>query len=274
MKIIKGLLIALIAGSGLSSGTAHAATIVLFTADTDNTGGTNPIGVPANNNPNIPSISSGVTLNPGTALFNGEATGPLNGITYGPGAFSGNTGGTTGFVNSSYTFSTGGTYNLVWEVANVRDTAFSSALGIDNVTLNGSSLYDFESGISSDFTVLGTAGTSGAVSNLAPTEGSSFAFLDTTGNYRPIYDTVNGTNGSRLISSAFSVNAGDVLSLDIAFLSNDGASFPDYGIATVTNDPIPDPTLVPEPSHALTPLALGAFGAGWMLKRKLRQKQA
>ena len=269
MKMLQGLLIALIAGLGLSPGAAHAVSITLFTADVDDTQGENPIGVPADSNPNIPSISPGVTLGPGSAPLDGVATGPLNGITYGPGAFGGNTGGSTGFVTSSFTFDVADTYQLVWEVADVSDTSTTSAFAIDNVTLNGSELYNFESGIPGGFTVRGTVGTSGAVTNLAPTQGNSFAFLDTTGNAIPAFDTVTGTEASRLISSPFTVRSGDVLSVDLAFLTQDGDAFQDYAIAAVTNDPVPDP--VPEP---LTILGSGmALGFGALMKRQHSRKR-
>lgn len=274
MRVMQGILVALIAGLGLSSGAANAVTFTLFTADVDSTGGANPIGAPADSNENLPPISPGVTLTPGVAPLDGVATGPLNGITYGPSAFSGNTGGTTGFVNSSFIFPVAGTFRLVWEVSDEGNRSFDSALAIDNVVLNGSSLSSFESGIPAAFTTRGTVATSGAVPNLAPTEGDSFAFLDTTGLFPSIFDTVDTTSGSRLISSAFDVGVGDVLTMDLAFLTNDGASFQDFGIAAVTNDVIPDPQPIPEPSSVLGTLAFGALGAGWMLKRKRQQKVA
>jgi len=59
----------------------------------------------------------------------GVATGPLNGFTLGPGAFNSSTGGTTGFVNVSYTVGPGDVgVSLFLEVANVGDTAFQSAV--------------------------------------------------------------------------------------------------------------------------------------------------
>lgn len=270
-EIMKALLIALLTGLGLSSGRVHAATIVLFTADTDSTTAENPLGVPADDNPNLPTISPGVNLTPNSTPLDGVATGPLNGITYGPGAYLGSTGGTTGFVASSYTFSEGGTYQLVWEVSDVRDLGVESAFAFDNVTLNGSSLYGFELGIPTDFTVRGTAATSEAVVNLAPTEGNSFAFIDTIGNSPAIYNPT-GTGGSRLISSAFNVVAGDVLAMDLAFLTNDGSSYPDYAIATVTNEAIPDPEPIPEPSTVLGSILL--LGCGALMKsQSLRKRQ-
>ena len=50
-------------------------------------------------NPVIPSIDPGVTLNPDPAFLDGNITGPLNGVTYGPFGFGGNAGGNTGWVS-------------------------------------------------------------------------------------------------------------------------------------------------------------------------------
>jgi hypothetical protein len=219
-----------------------SADVVLYTASTDNSGlGTDP-SVPAVNNPYLPPISPGVTISPNPAFLDGNPVGPINGITYGPFAFGANVGGTTGFVNVSYVIPTSGTFDLVWETSDVIDHSRPSALAIDNVRLNGTLLYGFDSGIPAGFTSLGSVGTSGAVPDLAPTQGTAFAYLDTTGNVPPIYDTVDGTFGSRLISSQFTAAAGTTLSMDLAFLTNDGGPFHDYGIAVL------QPVAVPEPN--------------------------
>ena len=79
----------------------------------------------------------------------------------------------------------------------------------------------------------------------SPTEGSSFAYLDIKKNgVSPIYDTVDGFVASRLYSTVFTLSAGDTLSLDLAFMTNDGAPFYDYGIAALVS--------VPEPSSLVT----------------------
>lgn len=70
-------------------------------------------------------------------------------------------------------------------------------------------------------------GTSGAVPNLAPTEGLAFGFLDTTGS-TPI---PGGTAGSLLLLPAFALADGDVLLLDLNFLTNDGNGFNDFAVA-------------------------------------------
>src|SRR5262249_42959169 len=79
--------------------------------------------------------------------------------------------------------------------------------------------------------------TSGAITGLSPTEGSSFAWMDTTGDVPPIFDTVDGTFGSRLSSDVFPVTAGTTLTLDAAFLTTDGGPFYDYGIIALVQVP-------------------------------------
>ena len=97
---------------------SHAlAGTVLFTASTDNTGGAFPVSVPGTNNVNIPTIDPGVTLTPNPVLLDGNITGPLKGVTYGPFGFGANGGGNTGWVSISDTVSATGLYQLIWEVA-------------------------------------------------------------------------------------------------------------------------------------------------------------
>ena len=233
---------------------SHAlADTVLFTASTDNTGGAFPVSVPGTNNVNIPTIDPGVTFTPNPALLDGNITGPLNGVTYGPFGFGANGGGNTGWVSISDTVSMTGLYQLIWEAAGA-DPKIGSALVIDNIRVNGNLLFGFESGIPGGFSPLGTVGTSGPLTvtdalgnplpNFDPTEGSKFAFLDISGGITPIYDTVDPYLGSRLYSSLFNLTAGDTLTLDMAFMTNEGAPFFDYGIASLN--------FVPEPSGLLT----------------------
>ncbi len=248
------LLLAVAVSLGLLAGGVVRADVVLYTASTDNSGlGTDP-SVPAFNNPYLPPIDPGVTITPNPAFLDGNLVGPINGITYGPFAFGGNVGGTTGFVHVVYTIPVSGSYALTWEVSDVIDHSRPSALAVDNVRLDNTLLFNgFDSGIPAGFTQLGVTGTSGAVTDLAPTQGTAFAFLDTTGNAPAVYDTVDGTFGSRLISTGFAATAGTVLSLDVAFLTNDGGPFHDYGIAVLSS--------VPEPGTlALAAVALASTG--------------
>jgi hypothetical protein len=230
------------------------------------------------------SVSPGVVLSPGTATIGGVATGPLNGLVYGPVGYNGAPGGTTGFVTSTFVIpSSSSSYQLVWEVSNVGDESFPSALAIDNVRISsgGSTtvLFGFEAGIPGAFTsVAGSvSGASPAITNLSPAEGAFFAFIDTTGSY----DTAMGVNGSRLISSVFSATAGDVLAIDTAFLTKDSTtSYGDYGFVALSTDGGVTPSTVlftavapvPEPSTWMLcagGLACTAYGA---FRRRKRQQ--
>jgi hypothetical protein len=240
--------------------------VVLYTASTDNSGGVDPVSVPNNNNPYIPSIDPSVTISPAQGgLLDGNTVGPLNGTTYGPGGWIDDTGGTTGFVNVSYTIATSGTFQLVWEVANTLVNSGSSALATDNVLLDGNSLFNFPmtgglGALPTGLTGAGTYGTSGAITDLAPSGGdSTFAWIDTTGGLTPMYDTVDGNSASRLISTTFSATAGMVLSLDAAFLTNDGGPFDDYGIVVLVS--------VPEPSGLVLLLTGAVIGSGGLAAR-------
>lgn len=258
---------------------AVAGLTILFTASTDYTLATpNPDGSygyaypndPANQNPSIPAISAGVTLSQASGGFDGNSVGPLpDGSTYGPFGFNGNAGGSTGWVTTTFVLTTSGTYQLIWEVANTINCAVSDALVTDNVTINGSSIFTFSNGgvgaLPSGFVGVGNYGTSGAVTDLAPSGGSNaFAYTDVqpppaSTNVAPIFDTVDGYSASRIYSATFSANAGDTLTLDTAFLTSDGSPYDDYGIVALQS--------VPEPSSVVM-AAIGMLGmVGYVLRR-------
>jgi len=249
------------------------ADVILFTATTDNTGGAFPVSVPGTNNPNIPPVDPGVVLSPKSALLDGNSTGPLDGVTYGPFGFGANGGGNTGWVDSEYTVATSGRYRLTWEVAGA-DPKIGSALAIDNVRVSGKLLFGFDSGIPGGFVAQGSVGASGALSvttaggsplpDFGPTEGSSFAYLDIKKNgVSPIFDTVDGFVASRLESSVFMLSAGDKFTMNLAFMTNDGAPFFDYGIAALVS--------VPEPSSlVMAMLALVVLGTWKLVKGGFR----
>ena len=257
------MLIALLWLSNISQ--ASAGEVILFAASTDNTGGVNPISVPNNNNPYIPSIDPTAALNPNPALLDGNAVGPLNGITYGPFGWINDTGGTTGFVTSSYTLASGGDFRLIFEVSNTIDCTGQSALATDNILLNGNPLFNFQPGglgfLPTGLTGHGTFGTSGGITGLAPSGGNAaFAWLDSTGGQTPIFDTVDGFSASQLYSVSFSAAAGSTLSLDAAFMTSDGGPFDDYGIIALQS--------VPEPS-SLVLLSIAVIGlAGWAARKR------
>ena len=268
-RLMAGALAALLCVASVPA----SADVVLFTATTDNSFGIDPVSVPGTNNVNIPLIDPSVSLSPSSALLDGNVTGPLNGVTYGPFGFGGNGAGNTGWVESNYTVATSGFYRLIWEVAGA-DFKIGSALTIDNVRVNGGMLFGFESGIPGGFLSAGSLGTSGALTvttadgsplpDFRPTEGSSFAYLDIKNNgVAPIYDTVDGFVASRLYSTVFNLSAGDTISLDEAFMTNDGAPFYDYGIAVLVS--------VPEPSSLVSlTIGLGVLGTLFCVRARFQ----
>jgi hypothetical protein len=257
-----------------------AAGTVLFTASTDFTGGFNTIA-PNSNNQYIPPISPGVTLSPGPAYLDNQNVGPLDGISYGP-SYSqvpGTTTGTTGWVTSTYTIPTCGEYQLIWEVANVINCAGQDALATGNIRLNGQALFSFGGGLPAGFTGLGSYGTSGGVPGLSPTESDgAFAWMDVqppphATNIAPLFDPLyttglgDGYSASRLDSPRFAACTGDILQVDLAFVTNDGGNCADYGIVALQG------LSVPEPSSVI----LGVLGAiavgGCVLRRRVASRR-
>jgi hypothetical protein len=265
--------VALAAAVWLQAAGARAGNVaILFTASTDYTGGVNPISAPndpTQQNPYLPALSPGVSLSPNPALLDGNLVGPLpDGSTYGPFGYNGNTGGTTGFVTTTYTIPTSGVFQLVWEVANVINCAGNDALATDNIRLNGTEITQFQPGgnLPAGFSGLGSYGTSGAVTGLAPSGGDpAFAWMDvsytaSTG-IAPIFDTVDGYSASRLYSATFTATAGSILSLDVAFMTSDGSPYNDYGVVALVS--------VPEPSSlTMTLMAVTISLAGRALFRR------
>jgi hypothetical protein len=256
-QFFTAVLLASSLGRGLLAGE-----IILFTASTDFTlnnpsGGYSFPNDPVNQNPNLPQISAGVTLAPATGGLSNTTVGPLpDGTTYGPLGFNQNAGGTTSWVTTSYTFASAGHFRLIWEVAELVGAQGGDALATDNVSLDGNKLVQFQPGgmLPGGYTGLGNAGTSAGVPGL-PTSGGDpgFAWIDVQPNMStgipPLFDTSgNVASASRLFSATFDARAGDVLSLDVAFLTNDGSPFSDYGAVAMQS--------VPEPSA----LILGGLG--------------
>ena len=112
-----------------------ASNAVVATLANGNTTGATSQAVPALGGP-APGITAGVALS-GTIprFFDGIATGPLGGVTFGPSKFGGGNGGSTGWITSTFTIPTTGTYKLLFVVMDFGNRNFPSALAIDNIAV-------------------------------------------------------------------------------------------------------------------------------------------
>ncbi len=277
-SFLLGALTLLVAGGRRE---AAADSIILFTASTDYTGnipnadgsfGYSYPNDPVNQNPNLPGISSGVTFSQATGGLSDTMVGPLpDGTTYGPFGFNQNAAGTTVWVTTSYTFMAAGNFRIAWEVANVFGTQGGDALATDNITLNGNKIVQFQpgGGLPMGYFGQGNVGTSAGVTGL-PTSGGDpgFAYLDvqpgSTTGVAPIFDTSGDVySASRLLSPMITVKKGDILTLDVAFITDSGSPYNDYGAVALFS--------VPEPSSmVLAALGfLGAAGAVIARRRKI-----
>ncbi len=258
---------------------ADAGDIILFTASTDYTGNIPDGGYsfpndPVNQNPNLPAISNGVTLWPAWGGLSNTLIGPLpDGTTYGPGGFIPNAGGTTGWVTTCYTFASSGQFRLVWEVAEVSGAQGGDALATDNITLNGNKIAQFQPGgmLPTGYSGTGSSGTSSGVPGL-PTSGNDpgFAWMDVQPNVSTAISAIFDMSGdvysaSQLFSATINVNLGDMLCVDVAFMTNDGTPFSDYGIVALQS--------VPEPS-SLVLAVLGLLGTTGLAVRRRRQRKS
>jgi hypothetical protein len=162
-----------------------------------------------------------------------------------------------------------GSYQLIWEVANVFGAQGGDALATDNITLNGNKIVQFQPGntLPSGYSGQGNFGTSAGVTGL-PTSGGDpgFAWMDVSNSsstgVTPIFDTSGDVySASQLYSATIKVNAGDMLCLDVAFMTSDGSPYNDYGVVALQS--------VPEPSSLIL-VTMGLFGAAGMaaLRRK------
>jgi hypothetical protein len=88
--------------------------------------------------------------------------------------------------------------------------------------------------------------------------------MDLFGKVAPIFDS-NATNdgflGSRLYSSLFNLNANDTLTMDMAFMTNEGAPFFDYGLAALVS--VPEPMSLVLLSVGLLSLGGSAYAGRW-----------
>ena len=151
------------------------------------------------------------------------------------------------------------TYQLIWEVANTINCAARCRYG-QRCHQRKLDLYLYarwSRRIALGLQWAGELRSFGAVNDLAPSGGSgAFAYMDvqpppSSTNVAPIFDTVDGYSASRIYSATFSANAGDMLTLDAAFLTSDGSPYDDYGLVA--------PQSVPEPS-SLVMAVIGTLG--------------
>jgi hypothetical protein len=224
----------------------------------------------------------GLVLGAGTAIpssdpLTGQAV-TLNGTSYGNVAkFGGGNGGPTGWIHVSYSVPEGtptGNYTLQFEVSHAGDSNIPSALAIDHiVSPHFSESFEDDGVLPSNWTLsVGASGFSGptggassSVANLAPTDGSYFAWItngcqanggagnpdgcnNTLGSVSTAYGSLyqgpgtnglppgqglgNATVGTTLKSPTFTLAAGDTISFDVNFLTADGTyDFSDFATA-------------------------------------------
>jgi hypothetical protein len=255
-----------VASTGQATGSSP---ITLFDANTTcaSCQAVQPVGL-------VPGVGAETPAPP--AFFSGLPV-TLGGITYGATSkFGGGNGGFTGWIHVSYTVPAGtptGNFILQFETSNAGDTSLPSALAIDNIVSPGLT-ESFENGIPATWTLSGgaagfpgaTGGTSPTITNLAPTNGSQFAWItngcsdvcNTLGSVPTSYGSLYqgpGTNGlpvgqglgssvsgTTLQSPTFALAAGNTISFDVNFGTNDGTfNFPDWAAAQL----IPTQTGVP-----------------------------
>jgi hypothetical protein len=91
----------------------------------------------------------------------------------------------------------------------------------------------FDGGIPAGWTTVGNAGTLGAngVVTLAPSGGSQYGWVSTSGGVNGNHLSIGGTDGSTLTSSLFSASAGDALAFQFNYVTSDGAGYADYAWA-------------------------------------------
>ena len=105
------------------------------------------------------------------------------------------------------------------------------AVGTVTVTVKSNSgplryAESFENGLPQGWTLAGRGGTNSSVTNLAPTDGGKFGYIDTQGSVSTA--KYGGTAGSTLLSAPIALDDGSVLSMDLNFLTNDGGGFHDF----------------------------------------------
>lgn len=260
------------------------------------------LNLPAN--ANITPINPGVTLSPASVgSFINFNVGPINGITYSTAnAFVGNSGGVSPWINIHFDFNasglSAGNYSLAFIVSNLMDTGVPSGLAIDGITSNTNVIVEgFESisnptplGLPAGWVIHGGGNRgliSGAVNGFSAAVGTQFAFIDTgdsSGTGTISMNPLGGTTGTILKSPEFNLTTGSTLDLRVAFFSNDGSPFYDFGLvqlfasgqSPITNVPAATlftavaPTAVPEPVGVALGLGVAALVAASRTRRSRR----
>ena len=91
----------------------------------------------------------------------------------------------------------------------------------------------FDLGVPASWACTGSCGASAAngVVTMAPTGGSQYGWVSTSGGMNGVGLGIGGTNGSLLRSTLFSAGAGDALNFYFNYVSSDGAGYADYAWA-------------------------------------------
>jgi hypothetical protein len=112
------------------------------------------------------------------------------------------------------------------------------AAGALALMASGASAQQFSGGMPAGWACTGTCGTLGAngVVTLAPGGGTQYGYVSTAGgvvgtSLAGVGGTGTATDGSKLMSSAFGVGAGDILRFNFDYVTSDGAGFADYAWA-------------------------------------------
>ncbi|MBZ8179341.1 DUF4114 domain-containing protein [Oscillatoria salina] len=160
----------------------------------------------------------------------------------------------TNYGTFSYEFTTAGTFTVGIAVVDTGNQAVDSALLIDNLRLESAQVFGFETGDFTDWQVIGDASIHTAEFGLNPTEGTFQALITTNDNAvsgeeiasflglnsAQISSLGNGNvaEASALQLMPITVKAGDVLSFDWNFLTNEStpsSSFNDFGFVSISN---------------------------------------
>ncbi len=153
--------------------------------------------------------------------------------------------GSTGWQQYSYTFSSAFAGSVTLGVSDEDDMEQSSQLLLDNLggtaALAPQSVTNqgFEQGDFSGYATSGSAAVASSFGSYSPTEGGQMALLDSvagdSGVSTSLYLNTQGNPGTdgSLISFDIAANAGDTLTFDWAFSTDDYAPFGDFAFISL-----------------------------------------